>query len=324
MNSTNVKSMTDHQLIERVDFLVRRERELAECLIWHLQEIQERKLYIQMGFVSLFECLVKRFKYSEATAYSRISALKIISTIPEAAEALCSGEVNVTNLTLVQSSIRKQEKATGESVSIEQKTQYLNSIKSKTTQEAKQILAEINPIQELPTDKIQYLDKDHAQLQVTVEKSVLAKFEKLKALISHENISPNYNDLLHLALDAATEKIEKRKGIHTPIKKDLIKNNLTSKDRSSKISFARNDRHCKSSTQSFAIKNSRYISRYVKRAILHRSQGQCEHIHPDGKRCHSRFQLQFDHVHAFSKGGGSDFGNIQTLCRVHNAYKATT
>lgn len=299
MNSVNIKSMSDDLLIERVEYLVRRERELMECLIWHLQEIQDRKLFIAMGFTSLFECLVKHFKYSEAVAYSRISALKILNAVPEATQALNAGEVNITTLSLAQSFIRKQEKETGEAVSAEQKVQYLNSIKNKSVQEARQILASINPVLELPQDKIAYLDSDHAQLQAVVGKSVLEKIEKLKSLISHENLDPSYNELLNLALDAAIEKVEKKKGLLGKLNQPQVR-----------------------TTRGFSIKSSRYISRGVKQVVHQRSEGRCEHVSSEGERCSSRFQLQFDHMTAFSKGGGSELRNIQHLCRVHNAAKS--
>lgn len=306
MNSANIKAMTDNQLIERVEYLVRRERELVECLIWHLQEIQDRKLYIQMGFTSLFECLVKHFKYSEAVTYSRISALKIISAVPEAAEALNSGEVNLTTLSLTQSFIRKQEKETGEKVSPEQKVQYVESIKNKSTQEVKQILATISPVSKLPLDKVQYLDHKHAQLQATIDKTVIEKIEKLKSLISHENLDPSYNDILNVALDTAIETIEKKRGIKMPAIQIETKAETKTE----------------TSTQSFSVKSSRYISRDVKRFVLNRSNHQCEYIHSNGQRCTSKFQLQFDHIIAFSKGGSSSLNNIQNLCRVHNADKS--
>lgn len=348
MNSLNLKVMTDGQLLERVEYLVRRERELVECLIWHLQEIQERKLFIKMGFTSLFECLVKHFKYSEAVAYSRISALKIINAVPQAAEALNTGEVNLTTLSLTQSFIRKQEKETGEKVSLEQKIQYIESIKNKSTQETKQILATIRPVQELPVDKINYLSQTHAQMQITVEKTLLEKFEKLKALISHENIDPSYNELLHLTLDTAIDAIERKKGVNS-----VNKLGFSSRERISALEENAGEQSAKfaesngqsedgsnrklqfpvqthtspevrdGTTHSFAIKSSRYISREVKRLVLDRSKGQCEYVHSNGERCSSKFQLQFDHILAYSKNGGAELQNIQSLCRVHNAYKGS-
>lgn len=329
MNPTNIKNMSDSQLIERVTYLVHRERELVECFIWHLQEIQDRKLYIQMGFTSLFECLVRNFKYSEAVAYSRISALKILTAVPEAAEALNSGEVNLTTLSLTQSFIRKLEKETGEKVSTEQKIQYLHAVKNKSTQEVKQILATISPVLELPIDKIQYLDENHVQLQVTVCKTLLGKIEKLKALISHENLNPSYNEVLQLAFDAALEQIEKKKGLSE--RKLASSDSRSSTTQNEHIALTKsedskeNPQDNKTSTRSFSIKSSdkrsRYISRKVKSIVFNRSQNQCEHINPDGERCQSKFQLQFDHIIAYSRQGGAELDNIQHLCRVHNNFK---
>jgi hypothetical protein len=266
-------------------------------------------------------------------AYSRISALKILSAVPQAVEALNSGEVNLTTLSLTQSFIRKQEKDTGEKVSLEQKIQYLHSIKNKSTQEVKQILAIMSPALELPIDKVQYLDKDHAQLQVTVCTKLLDKIQKLKELISHENLNPTYNELLHLALDAAIEKVEKKKGINEQgkiisiTKKDKpnpnrkIGTQITTQNFGIRVQASRSSQDSGASTQSFSIKSSRYISRRVKRMVFNRSNNQCEQVHPDGQRCISKFQMQFDHITAFSKKGGAELENIQHLCRVHNAYK---
>ena len=310
MNSATVKSLSDQQLIERTEYLARRERAVVDYLIWHLQEIQDRKLFILMGYTSLFECLVKHFKYSEPVAYTRMSALKIMSAVPEAAGALNSGEVSLTTLSLTQSFIRKQEKETGEKISLEQKIQYLESIKNRSAAEVKKVLATIHPVAELPLDKVHHLTSDHAQLQVVVDNSTLAKLETLKSLISHENIDPTYSELFSLSLDLAIEAIEKKKGVNKVSKKLETENTQSGNSR------------CKStSTQSFSVKSSRYVSRDVKRTVLSRSNGQCEHIHSNGQRCSSKFQIEFDHILAFSKGGGAGIDNIQSLCRVHNQNK---
>lgn len=321
MNSATVKSLSDQQLIERTEYLARRERAVVEYLIWHLQEIQDRKLFILMGYTSLFECLVKHFKYSEPVAYTRMSALKIMSAVPEAAGALNSGEVSLTTLSLTQSFIRKQEKETGEKISLEQKIQYLESIKNRSAAEVKKVLATIHPVAELPLDKVHHLTSDHAQLQVVVDNSTLEKIEKLKSLISHENIDPSYNEIFNLSLDLAIKEIEKKKGINTTGRN--LKMNASVEAASS--AACQDDSHqplsSQLSTQSFSGKSSRYVSRDIKRTVLSRSNGQCEHIHSNGQRCSSKFQIEFDHILAFSKGGGAGIDNIQSLCRVHNQNK---
>ncbi|WP_413290775.1 HNH endonuclease [Bdellovibrio sp. HCB337] len=321
MKAYEIKSLTDSQLIERTEYLVRRERELVECLITHLQEIQDRKLFIPMGYTSLFECLVKHFKYSESIAYSRISVLRIMKDVPEVTEALQSGELNLTHLSLAQTYIRNQEKKTQEKVTTEEKRELVACLKNTSTKEAKQILAERNPVMELPSDQVRYLDSEHVQIQVTTHKEILEKIERLKSLISHQDVNPSLGEVLDLALTSAIESLEKKKGVHikeeTKNKKPAFGSSpLCPSDPNSKLISK-----AKFSTQSFADRNSRYISRKVKKTILKRADHQCEYVHKSGERCSSKFQMQFDHIKAYSRGGGPEYANIQLLCRVHNAYK---
>jgi hypothetical protein len=139
---------------------------------------------------------------------------------------------------------------------------------------------------------------------------------------------------LNLALDAAIEKVEKKKGINQPEKlksvtkkdKPIPDENAVKGTTSQGFEVSTQDpgiatHDSRVSTQSFSIKSSRYISRRVRRMVFKRSENQCEQVHPDGQRCVSKFQMQFDHITAFSKNGSAEITNIQHLCRVHNAYK---
>ncbi len=163
------------------------------------------------------------------------------------------------------------------------------------------------------------------QLQITTNKNILQKIEHLKSLISHSNINPSYSEILEMSLDAAIEKIEKKNGIHF-------------KEKSKNEKCIENIKTSEIPTHSFAVRNSnshdmknqlpqnalpsRYIPTKCRKNILFRSKNQCEHIYTNGKRCSSKFQLQFDHIKAFSRGGSSEENNIQILCRVHNAEKS--
>lgn len=305
MNQEVIKSLSNEDLLLSTERIVEEERKIVQVLIWHLQEIQDRKLYLSLGYESLYKCLIGHFKMSDTTAYGRIKVLKILEDVPEVSEALKSGELNISSIALAHSFIEKHEKLTGEDLTPNDKIELLESLKNKTTTEVKELFARCNPEAVLPWDEIRPLNETHFQMRSTLKKDLVEKMIYLKSLISHEYINPSHEELLTLAFDALIEKIEKKKGINQKI-------SAIQKQASKRTSRPK---------QSFTDRSSRYIPRDVKRFVLKRAQNQCEHVHINGERCPSRFQLQFDHIIAFSKGGKATLENMQLLCRVHNAFK---
>jgi hypothetical protein len=68
---------------------------------------------------------------------------------------------------------------------------------------------------------------------------------------------------------------------------------------------------------------NRYIPASVRQGVWQRSKGQCEWTSPlTGKRCLSRYRLQYDHLMPFAKGGANDETNIRHLCQAHNSLSA--
>jgi hypothetical protein len=333
MNQTFIQSMSDQDLIASTERVVEQERKIVQVIIWHLQEIQDRQLYISMKYTSLYECLIKHFKMSDTTAYGRIKVLKILAEVPAVSESLKTGALNISNIALAHSFIEKHQKVTGEELSLDDKVELIENLKNKTSAEAKQLLARCNPDFALPYDEIRPLTKTHSQMKSTISNELVEKIEHLKCLISHENINPTHEELLNLAFDALIEKVEKKKGIHQPKPKRAVKKTVKSAMQfvtaqefqpAAETAFETAELpKAQKTTQQITDGNSRYIPRSVRRFILKRATGKCEHIHPDGERCSSQFQTQFDHVIAFSKGGRATSDNMQLLCRVHNAAKGS-
>lgn len=307
----DIKSLSNEDLLLSTESVLEEERKIVQVLIWHLQEIQDRKLFISLGYESLYQCLIKHFKMSDTTAYGRIKVLKILEEVPEVSDSLKSGALSVSNIALAHSFIEEHQKLTGEELSQEDKLEIFENLKDKTTTEAKEFFARCNPETNLPHDEIHLLTETHSQIRSTVTNKLIEKINYLKSLISHEYINPTHEELLTLAFDALIEKAEKKKGLQQ-------KKSKTSED--SKVPSETLTAE-KKPTQSLTDGNSRYVPREVKRYILKRAQNQCEHIHTNGERCESKFQLQFDHIKAFSKGGKASIENMQLLCRVHNAFK---
>lgn len=82
----NLKSLSDSDLLAKTDQLVQQERELLSKVLFHLREIERRRLFSDLGFKSLFDYAVRRLACSEDHAYRRINAMQLIKELPSVEE----------------------------------------------------------------------------------------------------------------------------------------------------------------------------------------------------------------------------------------------
>jgi len=56
--------------------------------------------------------------------------------------------------------------------------------------------------------------------------------------------------------------------------------------------------------------------------VWKRDKGQCTYVSESGKRCESRWDLEFDHEQEYARGGDATVSNIRLRCRAHNQHAA--
>jgi hypothetical protein len=87
--------------------LIKRERKLSAAILLYLNEIERRKLHLEAGNSSLFEYCTKKLLYSEPAAHRRISSARVIRDYPEFYSMLLSGELALSTIALIASSLTK-------------------------------------------------------------------------------------------------------------------------------------------------------------------------------------------------------------------------
>ena len=98
-----VRKLHDDALIQRITLSVRNDRRLAARLLMEMAEVQERKLYRDLGFPSMFAFATRKLGMSEGEASLRMRAATLGREFPLALEMLERCEVNLTTLSLLAS-----------------------------------------------------------------------------------------------------------------------------------------------------------------------------------------------------------------------------
>jgi len=102
MNSqSGLAALSTAELLARTRQLVEHSRRVEADLLVYLGEIDERRLYLERAFPSMFMFCVGEYGFSEEAAYNRIMVARAGRRLPAVIEALRTGEVHLGGLRLL-------------------------------------------------------------------------------------------------------------------------------------------------------------------------------------------------------------------------------
>ena len=110
---STVAALPDQVLLEQIRMLARHEQALQLSVLDHLREIEARRLYLRLGFASLFDYTVRELRYTEAAAWRRIKAMRLCRETRGVRERLQDGSLNLSNAALLQNSFERWERSGG-------------------------------------------------------------------------------------------------------------------------------------------------------------------------------------------------------------------
>src|SRR5512140_2405889 len=101
MNNPIIASMSNEDLVAATRELARRSCAVEADLLVHLGEIDERKLYLDRAFSSMYAFCTRDLGFSEGAAYNRITVARAARKLPAVIEAVRSGQVHLAGLRLL-------------------------------------------------------------------------------------------------------------------------------------------------------------------------------------------------------------------------------
>src|SRR5450432_2496985 len=91
----------NEELVAALSVLVRRENDLMSDLLAHLAELDERRLYLDLGFTSLFAYCTEALGFCKSSAGRRIAVARVCRKFPEAFARVARGELQLSVLSLL-------------------------------------------------------------------------------------------------------------------------------------------------------------------------------------------------------------------------------
>lgn len=295
-----LSKLKNAELLETVKKLAHQDRKNQVELLWHLLEIQKRRLYLDLGYPSLFEYVVTELGYGHSSAYRRIQAMRLLEAVPSVAIKIEDGRINLSTAAQVQNFL-KAEKRSGTPVSSEVKEQMVESIENKSAREVERQLIALKPESALSGEKIRYVTPEIVEIKLIVPDALKNKLDALKLRFSHSVDNMTYIGLIEFLADKA----------------------LITLDRKAQAAAQKLSPSSGAPSEGAPLRG-RHISSVLRHAVRMRDQGCSSFIDPkSGRRCAGKYQLQIDHVIPYSKGGLNTLENLRLLCGEHNRKKGS-
>lgn len=286
-----IQFLSNFELLGRFGKLVRTERKITHLVLECIAEIDSRRLYLDKAYPSIYEFLVEEFGYSSSAALRRIESARLLRDVPELAEKIENGAINLSQLSKVQQAVRAVQKLEDRKVDISEKKELLSRIEYTTQQQTEVILCQALSLPVLAEDKQRMHRDESVTLTITFSKEQMDLLNQVQDLIAHAVPEKKWSEVMTYL---AQKEIQRRTSVRE------VK---TVPDKESS-SWGKS-----------------LLSVRSKKIVLNKNRC-CQYKDPiTGKICGSTRFLQVDHRQSIWAGGSNDIRNLQTLCAEHNRYK---
>jgi hypothetical protein len=349
MQTHDLRSLTDDELLGRLSDLVRQSCRVEAELVAHLGEVDARRLYLRQAAASMFVYATRVLHLSEAEAYLRITVARAAREHPALLARLASGELHLTGAAMLASHLTVGNRET-----------VLARAAYKSKRQIEELVAELAPrpdvpasIRKLPEPRVGagglprgqgaeaatselFLDGVEALAEqapgaetgtsaATVEwTATVLQGPTNRSRDALQPLAPARYRVQLTASEALRDKLERLQALLPGADlATLVEQAVTQKlERLEARRFGRTKAPRKALAEADTSGGPRSIPAPVRRAVYERAGGRCAFVDASGRRCEARSRLEFHHRHPHGHGGGRTPDNISLLCRSHNLYLA--
>ena len=298
---------TGRELTFRLAELLKSEHSAMADFVAVLADFDERRLWEQLGYTSLFWFLHRELGISKSAAFYRKTAAELVQGHPEVIEHLRSGELCLTSIAELAKVLTRENKA-----------EVLPRFFTLSAREAKEVTAALLPAEAPPLRDLVTVVQPPAPMLRGPRPTESATVTELAP---SSGSAPNLGGANPGVPGVASAPALAAPPAHAtgfdvePLTADLRRLHITvSKRLLDKIDAARD-----ALRQARGARSGRYVPDQVRRAIWERDEGRCQWTMEDGGVCGSTHQVELDHVTSYAMRGritSAEDGRL--LCRPHN------
>ena len=342
MHNTDLKSLSDDELLLRVSKLLSQSRRVESVLVAHLAEVDVRRLYVIQALPSMHKYCTEVLHLSEAEAYLRIEAARMSRRHPVVLKMLEDGRLHLSGIATLAPQLRKLTPADGEAL--------LARAIHKTKRQLKELVAELEPkpdvapsVRKVPERRKTTEPEKPQPARPEASSETCSSSEPLTpARPSHpkppstpgpesrdprakvEPLSPARYIVQFTASGELRDKLERLTALTSGGDLASIIGAAVSEklERLEARRFGKTNKPRKNLEDADTLPGVRGISAPVKRFVWQRDGGQCTFVGENARRCPERHRLEFHHDDPYGLGGARSAGNVRLLCKVHNLYMA--
>jgi hypothetical protein len=190
-----LRKLSNERLEKNLTELVAKERSLLCVILRYVMEMARRRSY-EKSHPTLFEYLTDLLKYSHGSAQRRRDAALLALEVPEMLQAVESGVINLTQITVAQMGFRAIEKQTKKKIPVGIKQDVLLSIQNKSVAETEIIISQKLGIKPKHKRKVKHQADGSVHVELIFTQSQWQKLLRAKELLSHSVPSGREDELI--------------------------------------------------------------------------------------------------------------------------------
>jgi hypothetical protein len=319
--------------------LLRREHDAMADFLIALADFDRDRLFVQLGYNSLFVFLHRELGLSKGAAYYRKTAAELVQRYPEIIEPLRDGRLCLSSVT-----------ALAKVITPENRDDVLPRFFHRSKREAAEVVAEMCPIEAPPRRAVVTAIRPAPSAALPVPPLALPASPEQGSEVHLENLARSNASSEGGGSSLQPEAAEPP--VVEPLNADLRRYHLTvSKRFLAKLDAARDAlSHAKPGATPEEVleagldlllakdakrkglvvrprktpppSSADRVPAHKRRAVFERDGGRCQYPLASGGVCGSTYRVQLGHLTPRARGGPATLENLRCECEIHNQHQA--